>query len=444
MSTFIVLSWLLCIGTSVGLLGILYASPHLFVKPSIIVVASYNVQIQWASAYQAESIERTLLDPWAYLLAAQLFPPTLLAITVLFGGREAMNIWRRCKLRPQNTAALSSPISVLILALLVIVGFYTREVPWASTGLHAVIFDPDRSAVARENAMKLLSNTPIKYAFAVLSTAIAPVLAALLYAKCAEGIKKRPLRAVLLFVVPLVVILFCVSLVGARGPSAFVLITFSLVYLFRRPLMPKLTTLALVVALALAIPGLMTLLREGRALTRDNFRIYAVDILDRTFSRNIEDGIWHVRYVQRYGYFGVAGSRPLAWLAGIQPVHPFNVVGLYFRPSGLASISANCSYVIAYYGLFGVGAFFICLLLACALDLMLVAYRRISNRLLVPCVAACAMAATNLTSTQFTTALISGGLLVVPAVCVLLDKYTPRGRATAWKRPLPNRRCPHR
>jgi hypothetical protein len=85
--------------------------------------------------------------------------------------------------------------------------------------------------------------------------------------------------------------------------------------------------------------------------------------------------------------------------------------------------------VFTYYSYFGLWVFPLCCLGAWLLDVALVVYRRLSNEMLllaVPAIAACVQ---NLTSTDYTTTLLTHGFVPLLAIASVLDRLVPRQTA---------------
>ena len=279
---------------------------------------------------------------------------------------------------------------------------------------------PSVSTQAREVSFKLLESSLVRYSFAFFKSVLAPILAILLTFKLRKSMRMGSPGTLVASLLGVGLLLLGVSLYGSRGPSAFLLLAiFYALYLQKgfpfRPI--KMVKIILIV---LPIPALLSLLGSRHEISPPDVTDSYVNMLDRVFGRNFDSHIWTVAFAQRYGFFGIGGIPKLAKLVGEEPIDVFNVVGRAYRPNN-PTISANHSFVFGYYACFGMAAFIPCLILTWLLDLALLLYRKLRPSLLVPCLGASAIAASKFTFTFYTTALVSGGFLLILVLCLLLS-----------------------
>jgi len=421
------LSWLFLIATLILLTYVILRSRYLFVKPSMIFALFFHVQIQWPSIVYWYRIADNLTNPAPFFILAQLFPFLLVSGSLLIGRNTAKDVYARVLRLPESSpGAVLFPLLPLSLVSLVIVGWYLWTVPWDQSGLHAVLFHPEKAKMAREQSLKLLTNKYLKYAVSIFNSSIAPVLACLLGFKALDFWRRRRyvhMGVVLLGVAP---ILVAVSLSGARGPGVMVILTTLLsIFLLRGlPLQP--VRIIMILLAVLIIPGALELLRMGGNFsTSEIVDRYAV-IVERVLGYGMTvDAQWHVEYVTRYGFWGIAGVEKLAPLFGVQPLDILNIVGRYYTDPS-ATISANASVIFLYYACFGMLALPLCLLLSWLLDTVLLLYRKMHTIMLPVAIAACGIAAANLAHTAYTTIFITHGFMIVLALCFFLDVLIAR------------------
>ena len=420
MSIFVLASWL-CFGLTVVLmLTIIYWERFQLVKPSIMMLVFYVVQIQFPSTYMAARIETSIPNPWMYLTLAHLFPLAALLFGTFWLRGSAAVVFRRAVSTCSKRHNTNGTILLLSLLSAAVVVYYLSEVPWGNTGLYAILFEPDSAVQAREDSLKLLESALVRYSFAFFSSVLAPILAILLASKLWHPKRMRSPGTLVASLLGIGLLLVGVSLYGARGPSAFLLLAiFYALYLQKKfPFRPiRIIRITLII---LTIPALLSLLHTRHQINAPDVTDSYVNMLDRVFGRNIDSHVWTVDFTQRYGFFGVGGIPKLAKLFGREPIDTFNVVGRAYRPNN-PTISANSSFVFGYYACFGIIAFIPCLILTWLLDLVLLLYRKVRPSLIVPCLGASAVAASKFTFTYYTTALASGGFLLIVALSLLLS-----------------------
>jgi len=420
-----VLTWFCLILTLAMLLYGVILSRYLFVKPSMIFALFFHVQIQWPSALYWTKIASNLTNPLAYFILAQIFPLLLVAGSILIGRHIARQVYDRVVNLPRSSYGEAFlPILPLALISLTILAWYLTTVPWEKMGLHAVIYDPENAKLAREHSLKLLTNKYLKYAVSIFNSSLAPVLACLIGIKMLDNWQQKKYPYLGLYLVCLAPILLAVSLSGARGPSAMILLAVFFLMLLIKGLPLQPVRIVLVLALILAVPGMVELLRAGGAFNPAEMRLRYAVIIERAIGYGMtQDAQWHIEYVTKYGYWGIAGVERLAPLFGIKPIDIMNVVGkIYTNTQPLASVSANASMIFIYYACFGWIALPLCLLLAWLLDATLYIYNQMQTIMLPVAIAACGISVVNLAHTAYTTIFITHGFLIILTMCFVCDK----------------------
>jgi hypothetical protein len=424
MSAFAVASWVFCLLTSLLLFWALGRWRFLLIKPSIFFLLCFHVFIQWPAAVFAGDIQTFLSDPWSFGLMAQGFPLAGFAVSLSFGGRSARIVWNRLQ-HPKQVRRFSRRRAMWILGgcTVAIVAYYLSRVPLRSTGLYAVVFDPSAATLARESSLKLLADPLLQYGYSFLASVFAPLLAVLLAGALGRSVGRRRVFRSAMLLLAIVAVIAASSLTGARSFAATILMTVAVAWLLRRgfPFNPLYAVIAGVVVLA--VPVILTILREGLTLDPRTFGNYLqLLIVDRVFYAPLETGMWFAQYAEKHGLLGVAAIPKLAQLFGIKAVNAPNLIGQIYTPWKYAFINANTGYVLAYYAYFGLASLPFSLMALWALDVALLAYRKISDNLLLACVASGSVATIGLISMEYSTVWLSGGFGVLLVVAFVVDR----------------------
>jgi hypothetical protein len=426
MSTFVLLNWFGCLFTSLLLGLILWRQRFLIVKPSLIVILFFHLMVQWATTVDSPRIEPYLPNPWAFALLAQGFPLIGVLISVWTWRHSASVIWGRLRQsKPTSARMLRNAIVLLACYLAVFVPLYLAMMPYNATGLYALLTDPLQAGQARENSLKLIGNPLITYGYAFMASVFAPLIAVLLADALSQNLKRKRLISSLSLTLGIVGVLVVVSLTGARSYAATILLTIVFAALLRRgfPLNPIYLGLAAISVLAL--PTLISILREGRTVEWDVFWTYLNQaILGRVFYAPMLTGLMHAHYAQVTGYIGVAGIPRLATLFGMEPINVGSLIYQIYVNDGLESGLANTSYVFSYYADFGLIALPVSLIGLWILDAAVWVYRKISDRMLLSCVASVSVASVMFTSAEYTTVLLTGGFTVLLFVAWGVDRLS--------------------
>jgi len=424
MTAFAFLNWFCCLLTSLLLGLVVWRQRFLLVKPSMIVITFFHLMVQWAATVNSPYIETYLPNPWVFALLSQGFPLIGLLVSLWTWRRSAFVIWRRLhQPRPVSMRVRRKAIAFLAAYLVLFVPFYLSYVPPTKTGLYAVFADPLNSALARESSLKLVASPLIAYGYAFMASVFGPLLAVLLADSFYRNLKRRRWLRSLATAVGVGGVVVAVSLTGARSYAAAIIMTILLAAWLRRglPLNPVYVVLAALSVLTL--PTLLSILREGNVVEWARFWAYLRGaIFWRVFYLPMKTGLMHVHYAQTVGLFGVRAIPRLAALLGIPPVNAPNVIALTYSSTALATSIANTAYVYAYYSYFGLPSFAISLLGLWGLDIALWAYRHISDRLLLACVASVSVASIMFVNMEYTIVLLSNGFATLLVVAWIIDR----------------------
>jgi hypothetical protein len=187
------------------------------------------------------------------------------------------------------------------------------------------------------------------------------------------------------------------------------------------PLRPGRLFAAMVVVLA--IPTLLTLLREGRSIDLGVSLTYLSAMFARAFAIPAEVAFWYLHYAQTAGFFGVAGVPKLAWLFDVTPMVVDNLIGLTYAVNPGNSISADTCFVFSYYSCFGLISVFFSLGALLLLDWIAGACQFVSNTLLTPLVASLLLSAQTLVEGDYTTVFLTNGFVVMIVIALFVDQF---------------------
>lgn len=429
MTPFEVVNWSLCALTVGLLLSVLWRDRFLLVKPSVWVVVWFHLVIQWAATVRAGVVETYLPEPWTFAGLVHGFPLLTFGVSAACGRRSARHVfYRTTHERPDDLGALWKQVGATVAFIAVYVALYLNHLGWDRTGLYAVLFDPARAYLAREESLKLVESPLIRYGYSVMSAAAAPLaagsMAVLLSALARRG---RLIEAVLLTPV-FAAVLVAVSLTGARSLAASLLLMVLFTYFVRRGFAFRPIQVVGGLVAVLLVPTALTLLREGRIITPEIFWVYfSGSILHRVFVVPMEVVLYYVHHAQTTGFFGVSGVPKLASFLGVEPVNVPNLIGLTYVPGAHPTINAGGGFVFTYYSYFGGWVFPLCCVAVWMLDLAVWVYRRLSANTLVTCIAAACVSTLTFTAADFTTVLVTHGFLPVLVLSLVLDRMCRKG-----------------
>lgn len=277
--------------------------------------------------------------------------------------------------------------------------------------------------MARDQSVKFLGNPFLRYGYSIVMLVVAPLLAVLSVQLLQKEARRGKWGHTAFFVLALAGVLIASSISGARAYSALMLLAVGFALLLRRgfSFSPLYVTAGLL--LVLFFPTVLTLLREGKPVNARNFtRYFKGSTFERVMIIPMETGLQHVQYAQQYGFFGVQAIPKLAAIMGIEPLNVPNFIAKVYEGNPRTTTTANTAYVYAYYSYFGLAAFIPCLIGLWLLDLSLLVFRRLSDTMLVPCVACVAIAANTFSQTEFTISLFSQGFLFLLLVSWAVDR----------------------
>jgi hypothetical protein len=434
MSVFVAINWLLVIATSIVLLAAIRADRSLLVKPSIMVILFFHVLCQWGTALQAGRIESFLAKPWIFALLSQGFPVIGLAVSLFTWRRRSRALWGRIiDRKPADISAKNKALVLLAIFFIFFIFLYLSRVPFHSTGLYKIVFShatPAESFLARDQSVKFLDNTFLRYGHNIMMAVFAPLLAVLTAQIILVHWQRRNWLWVLFYLVCLGLILLATSISGARAYSAYIVMAIFFAVLLGRGFPIKPVFLVFAVFLILTFPTILSLLREGKVVTVKSFFDYLRgNTLNRVVIIPMETGLHHVHYAQEHGFFGIQAIPKLAAILGIKSLNVPNFIARTYSGNLLDTTTENTAFIYAYYSYFGLIAFIPCLIGLWLLDMCLLVYQKLSDNLLIPCSACISIATNTFSNTEYTISLFSQGFLLLLLVSWAVDRAVAK---IAW------------
>lgn len=412
-----------CAITTIYLILILFCFRWYIIKPSILVIIFFHIQIQYAATIYSGYIETYLKEPVEFLILVHGFPLLGLFFSSFIAVNTTKKVWIRIV---NNNMKIDYRIVFILFSITVMILFmYLSYVPFNQTGLYYIFTDASSSALAREMSLKLLDNQLIRYAYSLLMSTFSPLLAVLIFLAIISKYNKKNIITTSILILIFIYCIFSVSLTGARSPVAEVILACLFAWFIRKkaPLNPFYISIGGL--LVLFVPITLTIFRTGKSFSVDLFFQYMFGgIFDRLFIVPMKTGLWHVHFAQNFSFFGVAGIPKLARMFDIEPINVPNIIGLHYTNTTIESISANTSFVFSYYSYFGLPSLLFSILLLLLLDIAIIVYSKLSDKLLVPCVATVSMASWSFINSDYSTVLLTHGFLVLLIVCYVLDRIS--------------------
>jgi hypothetical protein len=416
---------ILCVGscsiTFILLLAAIVRDRSMLVRPSVMFLIFFNVRCQWDAALRASAIENTLPFPFDFYLAMFGVPLTALLLVIVRPSRTAKIVYQRLISIPELSSYSWVATRYILAGAGLLMLWYFATVPFTQTGLWVLLTDPLASGQAREDSFKLLSSQSLKYGYALVMNAAAPMLGAYGGLALVRAIRRKNVALVVSCIGVICLAMTFAAVSGARGPVALVVLSVLMAWWLRKRAPLNLFYLGLATAAVFVLPMVLTILREGRQVDVDTLSQSSQQMISRTSGDTVNVAIWYVQYAQNHGFVGIAGVQKLAPMFGTEPVNLANTIGLLYGGGALETISANTSFIIFYYTLFGLGALVPCIFLILLLDVALVIYARLKPAVLTGCVAASLTIASNLAEVDYTSGVFSGGFGAILLICRALN-----------------------
>ncbi len=398
-------------------------------------------RINFMAAFAGPELDEGFRQGFTLRMLTVLFPLGIFFWVLATPGlsRVSQDLANRCRYTPpsatlqkhsKQTTGMEKEYQIALVFLLVsatTIAMYLKTVPLMSTGLVTLFTDPINSTMAREESLKLVTSPLVRYSYLWHTVVLAPLLVGLAVQARLPIFSLRNLLRIGL----VIILIVSVMLTGARAPGGRLFLLMGLIALLRMGLRRGTLTFIPGAAVAMVIAALISNLREGKIEGMDIMSLYgtvSTGIFNRVFETAYETGVWANHLAQDLGNFGIASIRPLAALFGVPFIDVANLSGLTFAHNPLATINATTCFLFAYQAAFGlVPGWLLSLGLVCALDLLLPLFLDLRGRLLTAFLAAFLMANMVLVGSNFTTALLSQGILPVALLAWLSGKFISTG-----------------
>jgi hypothetical protein len=417
------LNWGLCLATAALLAVCFFRYRYLFIKPSFIVILFFHLQIQWAGTIKSGEIFFYLPEPVSFALLLHGFPLIGLGVSFFIAHRDARLILQRV-VEAESLRVNGNILLILLAVIGTVTLLYFYTVPFSQTGLYTLFHNPQLSKYAREESLKLIANPVVRYGFIFLREAFVPILFTLSAFLGVFAVEKRRFLRAAGWGLLGMILLILVSVSGARSPALFVILTALFALYLRKGMKVRLVYILLLVVLLISIPTAISIVREGRSFAPDIFWTYlSKAIANRIFFVPLNVSLYHVHFAQTGGFFGLAAVPKLAYLFNIEPINVANFIFSKYTHYGLESGLANACYVFTYYSYFGLSSIVFSLMGLWMLDLAIPVFKRIKNNfILIAAVAATFNSCLSFVRSDYTTALITGGFMIVLIVTFVLDR----------------------
>ncbi|MDJ0578517.1 hypothetical protein [Crocosphaera sp.] len=423
------INYLACLITSSLLLSIFIFRKYLFLKPSLIVIVLFHILIQWSAAVNSEYIKSYLPFHWDFFIIVHGFPLIGIYLSCfIVSNKQSKKIWERLLYIGQTIDSkqikLQKKSLIILLILTVLITLvYLSYVPLSQTGLYSILTDPLNSSSAREESFKLINNKILRYAYSFMRESFGPLLVVLCTLQINLALSQKKILLAFYFSFILIMTSVVISLAGSRATLGEIILAIILANMLNniRKINPLLVLIGFVLVTVPIV--LLSLLREGRALTFENFWLMlSIGIFGRIFLTPLKTGIWYAHYAQTQGFWGIVGISKIASFLGLEGVNIPNYIGLNYMNVSIDSVSANTSFVFAYYSYFGLIGLLLCLIFLLCLDYGLIVVSQLSDGLLIPCISVLAINCLGFISSDYTTVLLTGGFLVTLLTVTILDK----------------------
>lgn len=424
---------LLYLTTWVALVYTVHRRPEFIFRPSVWFSALFQLVVAGSAVFTDDSYRYIRFwAPLSYLryldqfrLAAVLLPLVCLAIAMLSPsvGKNVTHLVKTMRRGDGRSGwgGVWNPrgdqlvLGFLLLAGVVIVGFYLQVVPLRTTGLWTLLFDRGHADLARANSMAP-ADWPLvtRYGYGVLwKSVLAPVCCCLLLLS--------PF-ARLLRLAGLLLVMVSVTLPGEKSPVAVCILTMASGYLLLKGVRRALPLAAGGFVLIVMIGTAMSL-AKSRGISEMDFKTiiqFAGLSLERFFVSPFTTGVYTAIFAQDHGLLGVSNIRPLATLAGEAYFPLSHAAGWYL--SGMAPLPPNMNtcFLFDFQSSFGIWAGFgVAVLAVHILDILPLAYLRLSPACAVAMYAGQLTSIVALLSSGFFTSLLTHGIGVTGA-CALI------------------------
>lgn len=441
---FLILNVLCCFFMGGGLYYFIKYNKSLWVKPSVIFLIFNYVFIQVPAALYSGNMFLTTNHYLDFFILSQLLPISILICSAFTFDASAKILWERLKdncVHDENKALI-----ILFLFIGGIVGVYLNKIGIINTGIYAILFDTGQATLAREDSLKLLDSPWIKYLYSIMCSAIAPMAAAVCILKARKEVVRGNIIIAGITLGLFGICIGCVSFPGTRW-LPMLLVLAGIVAILYKSGFEALTVGGIVkVSLVLfTIALLVSWKREGVSLGLNAIYDYIFRIDYENFTENsgvfwtighrvffmpMKSGVDYLYYANEIGFLGVAAIPKLASLFGVEPINVSNIMYKEFYGSYIDSGTYPTGFIYSYYCYFGPWTIMLDFWLIILLDGIICLYKYVSNELLIPVLSGVFVSVISLIQADFTTALLTHGVLssvfvaiIVSKLCSKFEKY---------------------
>jgi len=420
---YVYLNWFFYIITAFWLGYLFFKKRHYFIKPSIILITLSHIFFQLPLAIYAHKYEYAVPDPYMLSFLINGYVLMGLLVSLYTFQKSSLIIWQRVStLNLRNYKINGCLIFTFAIIIVSVVSIYLFYVPFSETGLYAVIKNPDMAAMARERSLKLLDSQTLGYAYSLMTSVLAPLLAVIVFFAGLKYFLKKKYTISFISVLFIFLLMLAVSLPGARVYAVNLLLVMTVSFLLLKGL-PFHPIKLLLLLFLIVIPGvLIGIYREGAELGGDTFLRYGWDFIGRRiFQDPLEVGSWYIHQAQTNGFFGVSAVPKLASITGYDALNVPNIIGLRYQQGAGASVSAGAGYLLSYYSYFGPLSIIVSLAGLWMLDIALYVYLVLRDSLLIPCVAAVSLSTLAFISSDYTTVLVTHGFMLILIISLVFN-----------------------
>jgi len=404
MSLYSVINWFFFFTCALLLGFIFYSRRYYFIKPSILLIAFSIIFFQFPLAIFSDAYEGTVPDPYILSFIIHGYILMGLAVSLYTCQDESKTVWKRITGNSVSERCVNKHAVFLLAGVVICIGsIYLVHVPFRETGLYAVIANPAMAVVARERSLKLLDNQALVYAFSLMTSSIAPMLAVMLSGIGANLFFKRRLFPLVIICLAVVSLMIVVTLPGARVSAVNLLLVMCISFFLIKGLPVHPGRLIFLFVLIVTPGVLIGMYRDGRAFGFDLYLQYLWDFIGRRILQDpLEVGSWYIHHAQTHGFFGIPALPKLAAITGFDSLNVPNYIGLRYQPNTGPTVSAGAGYLLTYYSYFGVASLLISLIGLWLLDMAVYVYEKLSPSFLIPCVSAVSLSTLSFISSDYT------------------------------------------
>jgi hypothetical protein len=413
--------------TSFLLFGSIAKKKSLLIKPSIWFLMFFNIQIQWAAVYNFHFITLKIQDQSIFFILTQVFPLIAVGLCLKSFNKSSSIIWNRL-LQINNHNYINKLVIVrLIIISLIIILIYLLFVPFSKTGLYNNFKaggNPLDATIARENSLKLLTSTWLKYLFVFYQQSIALFTTSLLFIHMFFQFKEHMYLNVLKYTALVIFIMLGAMLPGERISGVLILLSIFITYLFIEKGKLNVIRITLILVIVLTPALLIQIKKYNLSINTGTIAtVFQTVLLDRILSVPLKTGVTWIFHVEHHGYWGILGIPKLAEISGYSEINiPNLMMKEYFDVGTIDTGYLNTSFVFAYFSYFKWFAIPFLFMFVYILDYVVLFYKTLKPNLLLPAIVTINLSCLSLISSDYTTLFLSHGFLTTVVLAYTFNK----------------------